>query len=45
MVGYPPAALGRVPEVLQTLGASQDVVIFNGMAKSVKTLIGPPRQP
>jgi hypothetical protein len=41
-----PAALGRVDEALQTLGAGQGVVVFHGMAKPVKTpLVGPPRQP
>ena len=43
---YYPAALGKVDEALQTLGAGQGVVVFYGMAKPVKTpLIGPPRQP
>lgn len=43
---YPPAALGKVDEALQTLGAGQGVVVFFGMAKPVKLpLIGPPRQP
>ena len=43
---YYPAALGKVDEALQTLGAGQGVVVFYGMAKPVKVpLIGPPRQP
>ena len=41
-----PAALGRVDEALQTLGAGQGVVVFHGMAKPVKTpLVGLPQQP
>lgn len=41
-----PAALGKIDEAIQTLGAGQGVVIFHGMAKPVKTpLIGPPRAP
>ena len=40
------AALDKVDEAIQTLGAGQGVVVFYGMAKPVKTpLIGPPRQP
>jgi hypothetical protein len=40
------AALGRVPEALQTLGAGQGIVVFYGMAKPVHTpLIGPVHQP
>jgi hypothetical protein len=40
------AALGRVPEALQTLGAAQGIVVFYGMAKPVHTpLIGPVQQP
>jgi hypothetical protein len=40
------AALGRVPEELQTLGAGQGIVVFYGMAKPVRTpLIGPVREP
>ena len=43
---YYPAALGKVDEALQTLGAGQGVVIFHGMAKPVKVpLIGPVRAP
>jgi len=43
---YYPAALDKVDEALSTLGGGQDVVIFFGMAKPVRTpLIAPPRQP
>jgi hypothetical protein len=43
---YYPAALGKIDEALQTLGAGQGVVVFYGMAKPVRApLIGPPRQP
>lgn len=43
---YPPAALGKIDEALQTLGAGQGVVVFHGMAKPAKLpLIGPPRAP
>jgi hypothetical protein len=31
------AALGRVPEALQTLGAGQGIVVFYGMAKPIRT--------
>jgi hypothetical protein len=41
-----PAVLGKVDEALSTLGAGQDVVVFYGMAKPVRTpLSGPPRTP
>jgi nucleoside-specific outer membrane channel protein Tsx len=43
---YPPAALGKADEALQTLGAGQDVVVLFGMAKPVRRpLIGPPCAP
>jgi hypothetical protein len=45
-LAVPPAALGKVDEALQTLGAGQDVVVFFDMAKPVGTpLIGPPHAP
>ncbi len=43
---YYPAALGKVDEALSTLGSSQGVVVFFGMAKPVRTpMNGPPRLP
>ncbi|WP_300449207.1 hypothetical protein [Accumulibacter sp.] len=43
---YYPAALGKVEEALQTLGAGQGVVVFHGMAKPVKVpMVGPVRTP